>query len=113
VLEFRDASWLHDDVFELLDRHRVAHCIHDMGGTWTPQAVTARVVYVRFHGDARHGGDYPHHALREWAGRIADWRGRHDVFVYFNNDIGGYAIENARALKRMVATDGSANDRAH
>ena len=30
ALELRDPSWLHDDVFEVLRRHAVALCIHDL-----------------------------------------------------------------------------------
>jgi len=102
VVEFRDPTWLIADVFRLMERHAVAHCMHDMGGAWTPLRVTARKVYVRFHGDLRHGGNYTDDSLREWAQRIAGWRGQHDVFVYFNNDVGGYALDNARTVKRFV-----------
>jgi len=54
-----------------------------------PLRTTASLVYIRFHGDVTHGGDYSHAALEAWAKRIADWRSQKlDVFVYFNNDVG-------------------------
>ncbi|MCA1554543.1 MAG: DUF72 domain-containing protein, partial [Chloroflexi bacterium] len=102
VVEFRDASWLIDEVFALMEQHQVAHCIHDMGGAWTPLRVTAKTVYLRFHGDQQHGGDYPFETLRESARHIARWRDEHDVYVYFNNDWGGYALHNARTLRRLL-----------
>jgi uncharacterized protein YecE (DUF72 family) len=41
--------------------------------------------------------------LREWAERINSWRKELSaVYVYFNNDVGGHAIENAKTLKHMV-----------
>lgn len=39
----------------------------------------------------------------EVLGDIVDWhRAKRGVFVYFNNDIGGYALENALTLKRLL-----------
>jgi uncharacterized protein YecE (DUF72 family) len=47
--------------------------------------------------------DYPPATLATWAERIEDWhRQDHDVFIYFNNDIFGYAIKNALALRKLV-----------
>jgi uncharacterized protein YecE (DUF72 family) len=103
VVEFRDASWLIEAVFELMERYGVAHCIHDMQPLKIPARVTAAPVYVRLHGDGAHGGDYQEAALEAWAGQISEWRRqRLDVFVYFNNDIGGYALEDARTLRKML-----------
>lgn len=41
--------------------------------------------------------------LNEWAGAIGcrAAAGR-DVLAYFNNDIHGYAVEDARALRELV-----------
>jgi uncharacterized protein YecE (DUF72 family) len=106
VVEFRDQSWLMEEVFHMMEQYGVAHCIHDMHPLQVPCRVTARTVYIRFHGDMEHGGDYSPAALATWAERIEDWRTRgHDVFVYFNNDIFGYAVKNALALKRMLGAE--------
>ena len=57
-----------------------------------------------FHGDPAHGGNYQHGTLATWARRIDDWRGQKlDIFIYFNNDVGGYALENAKTLRRLLA----------
>jgi uncharacterized protein YecE (DUF72 family) len=107
VIEFRDPSWLAEDVFRLMEHHGVAHCIHDMYPLQVPLRATARTVYVRLHGDMDHAGDYSPEALARWAGRLEDWHHRgHDVFVYFNNDIFGYAITNALVLRKLVGNDG-------
>jgi uncharacterized protein YecE (DUF72 family) len=42
--------------------------------------------------------------LNEWAGKIQSWAGRlNEIYVYFNNDVGGHAIRNARTLRAAVA----------
>jgi uncharacterized protein YecE (DUF72 family) len=107
VIEFRDASWLIEDAFRLMERSCVAHCIHDMRHLEIPLRVTARTVYLRFHGTAKHGGDYQAAELRAWARRIESWRKEGlSIFAYFNNDVGGYAIKNAAALKVLLGNRG-------
>jgi uncharacterized protein YecE (DUF72 family) len=51
-----------------------------------------------------YAGSYPDDELRQWADRISAWHaeGRR-VLVYFNNDLGGHAIRNARALKTLLS----------
>lgn len=103
VVEFRESSWLIEDVFRLMRSRRVAHCIHDYGGLQIPPEVTGRLVYLRFHGGAGHRGNYSKAKLKSWAQRIGQWRRKKlSVFAYFNNDVGGYAIKNALTLKRML-----------
>jgi uncharacterized protein YecE (DUF72 family) len=64
----------------------------------------AMTIRIRFHGDPAYGGDYPRATLSAWARRIADWRSQGlDVFVYFNNDVGGYALHNTATLKHLLA----------
>ncbi|MBI2372065.1 MAG: DUF72 domain-containing protein [Deltaproteobacteria bacterium] len=105
VIEFRDASWLNEEVFRLMERYHVAHCIHDLRPLDVPLRVTAPLVYLRFHGGQTHSGDYPRAALERWARRIEGWRReRLDVLVYFNNDVGGYAVNDARALRSLLAS---------
>lgn len=108
VVEFRDARWLTDEVFGLMERHGVSHCIHDRYGLDIPHRITAAPVYVRLHGDPAPGGDYPRAALEAWSERIRAWgEGSLDVFLYFNNDVGGYAVKNAAALKTILGISGS------
>ncbi len=103
VIEFRDATWLIEPVFQLMERYHVAHCLHDMRPLDIPLRITASPVYIRFHGDIHHEGDYGDAALETWAERIAHWNDQHlDVFAYFNNDPHGYAIKNARTLKEKT-----------
>ena len=103
VVEFRDESWLVEEVFKLMERFGVSHCIHDMPPLKIPLRVTANPVYIRLHGDRDHGGNYADTVLIDWAKRIEDLAGKDgEVFVYFNNDMGGYAVENGKRLRELI-----------
>jgi len=102
VVEVRDARWLGDELYALLRRHDAALCIHDLIPDH-PRVVTTDYTYVRFHGVC-YGGSYGDAALAPWAAWITDRLAeRVAVFAYFNNDVDGHAIENARSLARLVA----------
>ena len=62
------------------------------------------MVYVRLHGDAElYASGYTEQALAEWAERIRGWSadGR-DAFVYFDNDLKGFAPHDARRLISLL-----------
>jgi uncharacterized protein YecE (DUF72 family) len=105
VFEFRDESWYTDEIYRLLEEGEAAFCIHDHHDAPSPEEVTADFTYLRFHGPTGdYEGKYREGDLRGWAEKIAEWQesGR-DVYAYFNNDMRGYAVENARGLRRHVA----------
>jgi uncharacterized protein YecE (DUF72 family) len=106
AVEFRDPSWLDEEVFELLRRHGVANVA--LSSTTMPKCleITAQFVYVRLHGLA--GGaahDYTDRELRPWAKflRHAARKGV-DAFVYFNNDANTRAPSNALRLIELVGS---------
>ncbi|HSE85176.1 MAG TPA: DUF72 domain-containing protein [Candidatus Binatia bacterium] len=101
AVEFRDPRWLCDEVFAILNQAGTALCIHDMIANH-PRLVTAGWVYLRFHGE-HYSGSYSSEKLRaesRWIKQqLADGK---NVFVYFNNDAQGYAVENALELRRYL-----------
>jgi uncharacterized protein YecE (DUF72 family) len=101
VFEFRDASWYQDEVYELLRQYNIGLCLHDWGGQLSPQLLTADFTYIRFHGaTGRYQGEYTPEMLHSWAEVICGWIPKpKDVYVYFNNDVGGHAIRNALLLQ--------------
>jgi len=102
VFEFRDPSWHVKEVYDVLRHYNAGYCIYDFAGSPTPIEITATFTYIRFHG-ANYSGSYSPKQLREWADRIKGWQKKlRDVYVYFNNDIGGHAIKNANELKCLV-----------
>jgi uncharacterized protein YecE (DUF72 family) len=102
--EFRHESWFHPETYALLREHDAALVIGDHP-KWPFQAheLTADWTLVRLHHGRRgRRGNYSEREVDEWARRIAAWRRRAEVFVYFNNDWEGFAVENARLLKRRL-----------
>ncbi len=103
----RDPSWLCEEIYDVLRRHEAALCIHDMMEEDHPWVLTADWTYLRFHGtspDSKYEGNYPKQKLKKYARRIADELGAgRDVYAYFNNDVGGHAVRNARDLRALVA----------
>ena len=104
AFEFRDPSWMNDEVFDALRERNVA--LVWISSMKMPQCVeqTADFVYLRFHGlaqGARH--DYKKHELAIWAKELTKAaRKGSDAYVYFNNDVSARAPENAKLLRRMV-----------
>jgi uncharacterized protein YecE (DUF72 family) len=104
TIEFRHSSWYDDRVYDLLRRHRVALCLHDMRGSATDRVAVGPFIYVRFHfGTRKYGGRYTDERLDQWAEWLA---ARHeegmDVFAYFNNDTGGHAPRDAVRLRTLI-----------
>jgi uncharacterized protein YecE (DUF72 family) len=105
AIEFREPSWYVDEVFERLERHNVALCLHDMKGSATGRIPIGPFVYVRFHGPQKYSGRYPDDVLEEWATWLADRaRGGRAIYAYFNNDAGGHAPRDAVRLRDAIAS---------
>lgn len=106
VVEFRHASWYDEEVLALLDRHSAGFVVHDLKGLISPRWASGRTAYVRFHGTGgRYSGRYSDEALAGWAAWLAEQRaGGRSCWAFFNNDIHGHAIADARTLRREVAT---------
>jgi uncharacterized protein YecE (DUF72 family) len=102
TIEFRHASWLDEAIYALLREHGVALCIPDSPTLPRALTLTTDWTYVRFHG-AGGDGNYPHALLDEWAERARAWlAGGVDVWLYFNNDWHGFALENAKYLRAQL-----------
>ena len=77
-----------------------------MSGSESPRMVTSGLAYVRFHGyGTKYGGSYPAATVEELGGVDATILRNEglDVFAYFNNDIDGHAVRDARRLKSLLA----------
>lgn len=103
VFELRNSTWASDDVFELLRKHNAAFCIADSYKFKRFDVATASFVYFRYHGMCKSNPDYSKKRLRKEAKIIESFLDEGlDVFVYFNNDTDGFAIENARYLRSCL-----------
>lgn len=105
ALEFRHPSFATDEALAVLRKHDVACVLADTAGRWPKvEADTAAFRYVRLHGDAElYVSGYSATALDAWADRCAAWSGAgQDVFVYFDNDVKGFAPHDAEALLARI-----------
>jgi uncharacterized protein YecE (DUF72 family) len=102
--EFRHESWFAGDVYALLREHGVALVIGDHPRRpFQALELTADWTLLRLHHGRRgRRGNYSRSELETWARRIAGWRRRAEVLVYFNNDWEGFAVENARLLGKLM-----------
>ena len=72
----------------------------DTAGRWPKvDSDTSDFRYVRLHGDKElYVSGYSTAALDAWADKVRGWVREKDVFVYFDNDVKGYAPHDAQAL---------------
>lgn len=100
TIEFRHESWFAPAVIDALRSRAVALTIGDHPARpFQTYAATASWRFIRFHHGARgRRGNYSDSELETWARRIAQWRRRHEVWAYFNNDREGFAPANAARL---------------
>jgi uncharacterized protein YecE (DUF72 family) len=104
VFEFRNKSWYVPETYALLDRYGACLCLHDMRESTTERIAVGPATYIRFHGGkGKYWGRYPDERLLSWADWIVERaRSGRAVWCYFNNDIGGDAIQDAQTLRSMV-----------
>jgi uncharacterized protein YecE (DUF72 family) len=106
ALEFRSATFAHEEAYAVLRRHGVACVLADTAGRWPRvEQVTGNLMYVRLHGDKElYASGYSDTALDEWAERCRRWLADGlDVFAYFDNDIKGFAPYDAMRLIERLA----------
>lgn len=115
ALEFRHKSWLAGDVYRILEKHNAALVFADWGELSPMAPVTAGFVYIRRHGPkSDYASRYSADQIERDASAAAKWLSEGlDVFAYYNNDIHGYAVANARELAVSIVGHGrrSRNDR--
>jgi uncharacterized protein YecE (DUF72 family) len=108
AVEFRHESWFKPTTRDVLERRKVALCLADSPDRKQPYWRTADWGFVRFHeGKGSRAPGYERNVLRRWVERIADsWGSRNEVYTYFNNDTGGYAIKDAITFAELAAGAG-------
>jgi uncharacterized protein YecE (DUF72 family) len=105
AIEFRNESWLSDEVVRRLTAHGVSLALGDDARRDLPAVAPAGpLAYARLHyGRRGRRGNYSLAELDEWAAAIARWRAGAEVFVYLNNDWEAFAVRNARDLAARVS----------
>ncbi len=107
VFEFRDQSLFCKEIYRIIEANGCHLCVADSPRPRIPaeEKVLSGVGYLRFHGaESMYGYNYSEDELHNWAKRIQSWKAS-EIFVYFNNDLGGYAVRNAATLKGLLFAD--------
>lgn len=106
TFEFRNQTWMTDEVLALLRKHNCAFCIYELEHFLSPLETTADFVYIRLHGPGKkYQGNYTRAALKKWAQKCENWQKKgKDVYVYFDNDQNGHAVANAATLLSLLKT---------
>lgn len=105
VLEVRHETWMKQEVYVLLKKYGIGFVI-SQSDKFFPYAevVTSKQVYLRFHGPGDlYASEYTTRMLRSYAKKCLKWmqEGR-NVWAFFNNDIHGYAFNDARKLRSFI-----------
>jgi len=103
TLEFRNESWITNDVADLCAENNASFCMADWPEFIDKLPVTSNFVYIRRHGKGgNYATSYSKAELRRDAKRIKGYlKNKKDVYIYFNNDAYGYAPKNALELMKM------------
>jgi len=104
AFEFRNESWITENIFNLCEQYNVSLCMADWPEFIDELPITSDFVYIRRHGkEGCYATCYSNAELKRDAKRIRNYlKNRKDVFIYFNNDYHGYAPRNALELKEIV-----------
>lgn len=106
AMEARHNSWLSDESIALMRAYNIAFVISQSGiGFPYAELITAQHIYIRFHGPgALYASDYSNEQLKVFAQHFKKWEKQgHSVWAFFNNDIYGYAVKNAKQLINLCA----------
>jgi uncharacterized protein YecE (DUF72 family) len=106
AIEFRNKYWFTQELFSMLQKYNVA-LVAGQSSRWPGvRRVTADIAYIRMHGPEKlFASLYSTEQLAEWAMYIAGLPKQvQRVYVYFNNDFHGYALQNAKDLAILLAS---------
>ncbi len=104
ALEVRNETFNNKKFFELLKKYNISLVISD-SSCWIKieKPDLANFIYIRFHGpDKLFASKYSKRYLKNYAQKIKKWSQKKLIFVYFNNDFFGFALENAKDLIKMI-----------
>ncbi|PST82724.1 DUF72 domain-containing protein [Pedobacter yulinensis] len=104
AIEVRHPTWFTPQSIGLMKQYGVTLVIAQSSQFPYHEEITARDVYLRLHGPGKlYDSSYSSKELADFAARIREWRqSGHDVWVFFNNDVHTYAIDNANTLRKML-----------
>ncbi len=104
VVEFRHASWWNPNALLILGEHQIAFC--GMSHPDFPAKLVKNTthIYYRMHGNEKlYASNYSDKELRDLGNKLSAMLSpAGEAYIYFNNDIHGYATENATFLQHIL-----------
>ena len=103
VVEFRHASWWNEEVYKELGKNKIS--FSGMSHPLLPEKIieNTSLLYYRMHGVPQlYQSPYTLAYLRKMINTIGSSTKIKKAFIYFNNDIGGNAIKNAKEMIELV-----------
>lgn len=100
AIEVRDESWYSEESIALMKKYHISLVMAQSELFPYKEEITAKDIYLRFHGPKElYASCYPAHTLREYSKKMRSWVSEgHRVWAFFNNDVNGYAVDNAKEL---------------
>lgn len=105
AVEFRHKKWLTEEIRDLLKETGAVFCTADSPESELMDWVTSDSAYIRLHGREQwYAYDYSLQELREIAALAKSMArlGAQKIYIFFNNDVNGYAPRNALMLLEML-----------
>ena len=100
AFEFRNDSWLSDDVYDALRARNIALCIADSEKRETPAMATADYAYFRLRDEGYQDAD-----ISRWTESVKDLGGKcSDVFVYFKHEDEGKGAAFGQQMINLLGT---------
>jgi uncharacterized protein YecE (DUF72 family) len=106
--EVRHASFVTGEAVAWFADHHQPLVVADSGGRYpTIRAFTGEPAYLRFHGpEALYASAYAESQLAEYvAWARSDVPEAATIYAFFNNDVGGNAVTNARQLRALTTSN--------
>lgn len=105
VMEVRHNTWLDEESLTLMTKHDIGLVISQSGERFPySEMITAKNIYIRFHGPNQlYASSYSDSMLKKFAKKFRKWEKEgHVIWAFFNNDVHGYAIEDAKRLLKLL-----------
>jgi len=107
VIEFRDLSWMDNEVFDYLKKYNLTYCAVIEPLLPPRMDITNKdFSYIRFHGYGRNPWfdyEFKEEEIMKWSLKIKDViDNSNKIGIYFNNHFSGYAVKNSLMMMKEL-----------
>jgi uncharacterized protein YecE (DUF72 family) len=104
VVEFRDESWWRQEVYDAFALKNIAFCGMSHPSLPTDLIQNTNLLYYRFHGSEQlYASNYSDEYLDQFSQELLAFKSVKKGFIFFNNDINTFAVNNARYLQKVLS----------